>query len=296
MKHLKKIIYFLFQKIQLKYLDFRDLYVYSRNKSKRVKYSELNKKNNTALIFGNGPSLNVILNQTVKLDNADIFVCNGFATTNSYEILKPRNYVLLDPLYFDFDNKYVKERINNVIETWDAIISKTTWKINLYTSVLDDASYKFIKSKITSNITWVNILPLSFKGNQKYKYIINGLGLLGGQTVTHFSLQIALLKRYEEVFLCGVDLDWVENIKYDYNNNKVYLLNKHFFDETKLYYGEAGLYKDASLILEFNSLYKTFMSFNELYNFAKHLNVKVFRATKSFLHFIPFKHFSNNSF
>ena len=295
MKHFKKIIILFTKKIYSIYLDLRDLYVYNRNKSKKINYSSLTKKNKKALIFGNGPSLNAFLNQTVKLYNADLFVCNAFAITNNYETLKPENYVLLDPLYFDFDNKYVKERINNVIETWDAIISKTTWRINLYTSVIDDASIKFIKDKITENITWVNILPLSFKGNQKYKYLVNGLGLLGGQTVTHFSLQIALLKRYEELFLCGVDLDWVENIKYDYSNNKVYLLNKHFFDETKLYYGEEGLYQDESLIEEFNSLYKTFISFKELNNFAKHLNVKVFRATKSFLHFIPFKNYSNNS-
>jgi hypothetical protein len=295
LKHFKNIIKFFIKKIHSNYLDLRDLYVYSRNNSKKINYSGISKKNSIALIFGNGPSLNDILNQSVKLDNADIFVCNGFALTSSYEILQPENYVLLDPAYFDFNNKYVKEKVNNVIETWDAIISKTTWKINLYTSVMDDASIKFIKSKITSNITWINILPLSFKGNHKYKFLLNGLGILGGQTVTHFSLQIALLKRYEEVFLCGVDLDWVENIKYDYSNNNVYLLNKHFFDETKLYFGEIGLYKDNNLADEFNSYYKTLKYFKELYELSIFLNVKLFRGTKSFIHFIPFKLYKFNS-
>ena len=109
MKQLKKIIKLFIQKIYLNYIDLRDLCVYYRNKSKKVNYSVINKKNSTALIFGNGPSLNDILYQTVKLENADIFVCNGFATTSNYEILKPENYVLLDPSYFDFNNKYVKE-------------------------------------------------------------------------------------------------------------------------------------------------------------------------------------------
>lgn len=289
MKQFKKNIKFFAQKIHSNYIDLRDFYIYSRNKSKKINYSVISKKNNTALIFGNGPSLNDILYQTVKAENADIFVCNGFATTSNYEILKPENYVLLDPSYFDFNNKYVKERVNNVIETWDAIISKTTWKINLYTSVMDDASIKFIKGKITKNITWVNVLPLTFKGSQRYKYIVNGLGLIGGQTVTHFSLQIALLKNYKEVFLCGVDLDWFENLNYDYSNNKVFLLNKHFYDETKLYFGEIGLYKDINLADEFYAYYKTLKDFKELYELSKFLNVKLFRGTKSFIHFIPFK-------
>ena len=293
MKHLKKAIKFFILKIHSFILNLRDFYVYSQNISKRVKYSALNKKNNKALVFGNGPSLNNILYQTIELGNADIFVCNGFATTSNYEILKPENYVLLDPSYFDFNNKYVKERVNNVIETWDAIISKTTWKINLYTSVMDDASINFIKKKITTNITWINVLPLTFNGNQKYKYIANGLGILGGQTVTHFSLQIALLKKYKEVFLCGVDLDWFENLNYDYSNNKVFLLNKHFYDETKLYFGEIGLYKDNNLADEFNSYYKTLNGFMELYELSKYLNIKLYRATKSFIHFIPFKKFIN---
>jgi hypothetical protein len=295
MKFIKKIIKFFFQKIYTFYLDLRDLYSFQLNKRKRINYPGLNKKNNKALIFGNGPSLKNILKKNFELDKADIFVCNGFAIADNYEILRPINYVLLDPAYFDFENKFVKERLNNVIETWDAILLKTTWDMTLYTSVSDDASLKVIKKKITKNITWINIFPLHFYGRKMYYYLLDGLGLLGGQSVTHFSLQIAILKRYKEVYLCGVDLDWVENIKYDESNNKVFLLNKHFYDETKLYYGEAGLYQDASLIQEFNSLNKTFKSFKELYDFSKYLNVEVFRATKSFLHFIPFKQYSNNS-
>ena len=83
MKQFKKIIKLFIQKIHSNYIDLRDLYIYHRNKSKKINYSVINKKNSTALIFGNGPSLNEILNQTVKLENAYIFVCNGFATKSS---------------------------------------------------------------------------------------------------------------------------------------------------------------------------------------------------------------------
>lgn len=295
MKYLKKFIKYYLLKTQTIYFDLRDLYIYLRHINKRVNYSALNKSSKKALVFGNGPSMKYFLESDLTFDNADLFVCNGFAITDYYEILKPDNYVLLDPAYFDFNNKFVKERTNDVIETWDAILSKTVWEMTLYTSVEDDASLKFIEKKITRKITWINIFPAHFSGKKIYKFALSGLGLLGGQTVTHFSLQIAILKSYEEVYLCGVDLDWVENIKYDENNNKVFLDNKHFYDETKLYYGEVGPYEDSSLIQEFNALHKTFKSFKELHDFAKYLNVKVFRATKSFLHFIPFKQYSKNS-
>uniref|UniRef100_UPI004048EAAF 6-hydroxymethylpterin diphosphokinase MptE-like protein n=1 Tax=Algoriphagus sp. TaxID=1872435 RepID=UPI004048EAAF len=286
----KKIKYYL---VQLKSLAFviRDAIVYYWNKNKKVNYISGNRENSKALVFGNGPSLKEFLIEfQFKFDNCDIFVCNAFAISSHYEELKPSKYVLLDPLYFDFNDSRVVNNEVNVIQTWEAILSKTTWPLTLYTSLFDKDLISIIKEKLlkNKNIELINIHPLKFISKNRYTYYSKGLGLIGGITVTHFSVQIAILSRYEEVFMCGVDLDWIENMNYDDNKHKVYLLNKHFYDEEKIYYGE-GIFVNTDMVVEFNALHLTFKMFKDLYNMALYFNVKLYRGSKSFADFIPFK-------
>ena len=272
----------------------RDYFNFWRNRNRIIEYNPTLYTNKKALIFGNGPSLyNFLEENKFNFDGADIFVCNGFAKVEYYEILKPTNYVLADPLYFDFNDLRVKDKMVDVIETWENIILKTTWKITLHTTVADQNSLEFIREKISenNNINWVNIWPGRFFSEFKYKLYSKGLGILGGITVTHVSTQIAILRRYKEIYMCGIDLDWLENIKYDTEKHNIYLLNKHFYDEDgeRLYYGEDGVYQNADLALELYSLYLTIQGFKDLLSFAGFLKIKLVRGTKSFAHFIPFK-------
>ncbi len=289
-----KFLKFFFEKIQETLLIIRDFYVYNRDLGKKIDYSTQRNNNIKALVFGNGPSLKDFLGEhQFKFNNTDIFVCNAFAISGFFEELMPTKYVLLDPLYFDFNDIRVKNNMVNVTQTWEAILSKTTWPLTLYTSLTDNRSMSFIKDKIiqNANILWINIHPSRFISKNRYYYYSKGLGLIGGVTVTHFSVQIAILSGYHEVYMCGVDLDWIENMKYDNDRNKVYLLDKHFYHEKKIYYGE-GIYVNTDMVVEFNALHLTFKLFKDLYNLAIHFNVRLYRGSKSFADFIPFKKYN----
>jgi hypothetical protein len=185
----------------------------------------------------------------------------------------------------------VKDKIVDVIETWEIIILKTTWKMTLHTTVSDEVSFEFIRKKIfeNDNINCINIWPGKFFSNNKFKFYSSGLGILGGITVTHVSTQIAILRRYKEIYMCGIDLDWLENIKYDIEKHNIYLLNKHFYDEKRIYYGEEGVFKNIDLARDLLALHETIQGFKDLLSLADFLNTKLIRGTKSFAHFIPFK-------
>ena len=96
------------------------LYLFSFNKKQIFVSIEKN-----ILVIGNGPSLKGILeNKAIKFSDFELFVCNGFSTTEYYEKLKPKFYFLKDNLYFDLENTFVIEKKNNVLDTWDSIFSK----------------------------------------------------------------------------------------------------------------------------------------------------------------------------
>jgi hypothetical protein len=275
-------------------LVFFDFINFWRNRNKIVKYDSGIYQNKKALVFGNGPSIRKFIEENKSnLKDTDIFVCNGFAKSDYFEILKPSNYVLIDPLYFDFNDQSFEDKVVDVIETWENIILKTTWQITLHTAVSNDKAYEFIQQKIreNDNIKWINIWPGRFFSFYKFKLYQRGLGILGGITVTHVSTQIAILRRYNEIYLCGIDLDWLENIRYDMEKHNIYLLNKHFFDEKRIYFGEEGAFKNIDLTRELLALHDTVLGFKELLSFADFLSIKLVRGTKSFAHFIPFKEY-----
>lgn len=269
--------------------DLHDLYLNVRYNHKRIDYSSLARGGKRALVLGNGPSLSDLLNENSKFDDTDLYVCNEFALSVYYETLKPTNYVIVDPVFFKECDEYVR-----VKETWHALINRTTWNITLFTAAIEPSHLNFIENILPDNFNWVNILPIHFSGRNRYKILSRGLGLVGGLTVTHVSLQVALLKRYEEVYLTGVDLNWIESIKYDYTNHKLYLLKNHFYGEERVYFGESIL-AGSDLIEELKTSAKILSDFKELYRMSQFLHIKLFRSTKSFAYFIPFKTFVNHS-
>jgi hypothetical protein len=266
----------------------RDSYLFFRYYKKRVNL-KLNKEN--SIVIGNGPSFSSFLeNNRSIISEYELIVCNGFVSTCEFNLLKPENYCLLDPLYFDLDNEQVVNYVNDVLETWDNLVAKTNWPMSLYVSIHDSKKLKAIQPYLDKNkfLRIVNVLPIKFHSILKNYFYSNGIGLIGGMTVTHLSLQISILKQNKNIYLVGVDHDWFKNIRYDDDSNNVGLLNTHFYGDEMLFYG-SGQLKEINLAIDLNNIAKSMFEFIELNEFAKLRCLNLYRASKSFLHFLPFK-------
>ena len=278
----------LFKKINNFYLSILDYYLFKRYEKYKLKFPQ--NYFNTALIIGSGPSLTSFNFDKIDIKKFEIYVVNGFSKTDLYQQLKPKNYCILDPIYFDLNDNRVLQGEVDVIETWQNIFSKTNWDIIIYVSLLDIQKIEFIKSKFPINyhITFVNLFPVRFSSINRFNYYSKGIGFVGGNTVVQLAVNISLLKRTRNTYLIGVDHNWFENFTYDHDSNDIFLLNKHFYGEKRIYYPSGELNSLYDLSGEFNSLHNSFEQFKELHFLAKYLNLKLFRSTKSFLHFLPF--------
>lgn len=277
---LKETIFIIFD-----FLNF--IYFYP----KRLKVLDKNKK--MALVIGNGPSLNHLFKKydIVEIsENFDLFVCNNFVLTDYYIKLKPNNYILHDPMYFEVvRNKSVVE-INSLTKVWEAIYLNTNWPLNIYTCHPSNSFINSIEKRFGQNVNikWKYLPNIKFKSCFKFNFYNFGIGLIGGMTVTHLSLHLAILQKYDYIGLAGLDLNWHENILYNEINNKVYLKDTHFYGNQEITYGE-GHFSNIDLSFEFLSLHAAFRDFKILQSYGDFNNVNLFRATKSFLHFIEFK-------
>jgi len=170
------------------------------------------------------------------------------------------------------------------------IYLNTSWPLTIYSCIASNSFRNSIENKFGQNVNikWKYLPSIKFKSCFKFYFYNFGIGLIGGMTVTHLSLHLAILQKYNFIALAGLDLNWHENILYNEINNKVYLKDSHFYGNQEITYGEGQFY-NIDLSVEFLSLHAAFRDFKSLKSYGEFNNVSLFRATKSFLHFIEFK-------
>lgn len=88
-------------------------------------------KDRPMYILANGPSLKELLEKIESdfspYENAEFFVVNDFVHDRRFELMKPRHYVMSDPLFF-VDTIY-SERGHRAM---DALAQKVNWEMTLF--------------------------------------------------------------------------------------------------------------------------------------------------------------------
>lgn len=164
------------------------------------------KRDNVAVILANGPSLNdFIKSLTEKLkqyEGADFFVVNDFVNDAAFSVLKPRHYVLSDPLFF-WDTIY-KERGNKVM---NAIAGKVNWQMFLYIPNIYLKSHYLLPIKGNKNVTIIGFHSLHYTGLESLRHFYYKRGLGNGEfgSVVINAIYAALILGYKDIHLYGVD-------------------------------------------------------------------------------------------
>jgi hypothetical protein len=241
-----------------------------------------------AFVIGNGPSFVSFYENhknSEKFMGSEKFVCNGFVNTEFYGILKPENYVLSDPLFFDLAQEWH-------LNVWKKIFENTDWELTIWTSEYNEGKIKKIIDLLPPNtkISIRNFFPIRFHGKYMYRFFGQNLGKISGVTVSHFMLQIAILKLSKNIFLIGIDHDGIENYNYDSDFNKVYFDERHINSFNRRYFGDED--NELNLLNELEAYVELLKGYNELLEFSVNKNLKIYRVGKSYIHFIPFLKFN----
>ncbi len=244
-------------------------------------------KKKSCVILGNGPSLKESLEQNLELLKKHDLICvNNFAYSDYFEILKPQYYVLLDPLYFAYDDKTIENResITASIEKFKTI----SWPIVFLLPVKAKKSY-LVNSILTNNkniaIYYFNYVVI--EGFAKFRHFVfkKELGMPQCQNVLSASLFLSINLGYQEIYLLGADHSWHEQFSIQ-KNNKILIEVSHFYDkpnEKKVVRGEIA--EDTNNVAKFFlSLYKAFRAFDVIKQYADYRNIKVYNASsKSYI-------------
>ena len=235
----------------------------------------------TCIVMGNGPSLKISLEEDLSfIQKQTLFCVNSFALTKEYKLLKPANYVMIDPGYWD------KDREDSKI-TLAAIIRETTWELNVYMPY-DAAASEQVKnlSKANPNIKIHYHNYVVFKGFKKIAHFFytKGLAMPQCQNVVVASLFIAINSGIKNIYLIGADQNWHLNTVVN-EKNELCMNDAHFYNSN-----DPRVLKNLTMELFFQSLVKLFVGYNNLQAFANAKKATIYNASKtSFIDAFPRK-------
>ncbi len=258
--------------------------------SKRPKESNpstiknIEKKSDVLIVIGNGPSLNdTIKEHKEEIINKDCVVVNSFCNTVYYEELKPNYYLLADPAYFGDVEKFDTRLKNLVTGTWDAILRKTTWDINLI--VPSYAKGSAIIGAISNNshisVYFYNIKDL--RCNKMNKFEAWDLNLIPppAQTCLNTCVWLGICLRFKSVYLIGADTTWLELLHVDQETNEVYTIDSHFYGKKKdILYSDVEGKIPQKLHDELNCISWALKRYWDLKDYAEYAGVKIYNASK----------------
>lgn len=196
-----------------------------------------------AFVLGNGPSMKEALEQDRLLKeivNGDVIAMNRFADSNYFKLVKPRYYILLDPIFYD--EKHLRE--DDADRKMFLSMNDIDWDMTLFlVHGHDDRMLKSILSNPHINIVKYNGTRfVGFLWLQNLIYRCN-MGIPSTRNVLIPAIQLMINIGYKELYLYGAEFSWTKTIDVDPKNNKVFMNDRHFYANHDIHYYEKGWYK-----------------------------------------------------
>lgn len=238
------------------------------------------------IVIGNGPSLNksVELYGDILKSSACLMV-NHSASTDMYEFIRPKFYLLVDPAWKNPDIHPHKEAVYHTIE---AIVSKTTWPMTIIMprSAMNGYAVREFQSNANLSVMFFEegwAIPAGISQIEAWN---NNLVSPPGQTVLNSAIWLAIYWGIKETYIVGADTTWMENSRMDQTNNKLYEYDTHFYASQDVYGDMKSRQKNDFRYLNISysqslmEMYNVIHGYEELEEYAKWKGVKVYNASE----------------
>jgi len=247
-----------------------------------------------AVLLGNGPSLKDFLtNDRAFLEGKSVFCVNNFVRTAAFSVVKPQYYVLAATDFWQQEEKkgWQEERMR----IFDELADKTQWPMVFLVPVLakKHEHWKAIIGRNTNiQLVYFNNTPVEgFPGFIKF-CLNRGWGMPRPHNVLVATLSLALMMRFNKIYITGADHSWLNEV-FVTEDNRVFLSQKHFYDDQlqtatynskarPMYVGSTARERKLHEILQ--KWYYSFRSYWQLKDYAESTSSKIVNLTpKSYI-------------
>ncbi len=235
------------------------------------------KPNDELVILGNGPSLNdTMLHHKDFLMNRHLLAVNFAANTPVFTELKPKFYMLTDPVFFN------RMELENVQQLWNNFVDKVNWDMTIFIPTKAGKSGKWY-TRLCQNkhitISTYNMTPVEGLGWFERLAYNHRWGMPRPRNVLIPSLMQAIGMRYRTIYLAGADHSWLKTLSVD-NDNRVVSIQPHFYKEAKS--EEERIKKDymnIPLHQVLESMYIAFRTYHTIRRYADYRGTQILNIT-----------------
>ena len=181
-------------------------------------------------ILGNGPSLGEQLPRLIERrewEQTDVMAVNFFALGEEFEVVRPKFYVISDPMFFR-----AAGRSQRVEALYKALAERVDWPMTLYVQYYNPERFDYAEAiGHNPNIRIVRFHTTVFHGfrNVEFWCYRRGLGSGNFGTVVQNCEFIAMLLGYRTIDLYGVDHTLLEGLTVD-DENRLCRIKSHYYD------------------------------------------------------------------
>ena len=239
-------------------------------------------------ILANGPSLKEFLSNydNYKDDRCEYFVMNDFVNDKLFKVMRPRFYVLSDPMFF-FETKR-KERGIGVIKS---LRDNVNWHMYLFVSIVYKKSEYLKLLQDNRNIAIVYYHEAGFPqydGIEKERNYFYSKGFGNGEygTVVLHAIYVAITLHAEKVELYRVDHSYFTGLCVNEDNIPCYEYKNSFVEDVELkpieyHYNNKRAYYDMALYVL--SIGKIFRGHLYMASYADYMGTSILNCTKGSL-------------
>jgi len=236
-----------------------------------------------AAILGNGPSLNDSLSKDLEFIQAsEIYCVNNFAAYPIFEELKPQNYVLLDPAFYQYSPR---NNAHKIVEKTIHSFEKTNWEMTIFLPQTAKKSYlvEVLSKNSFIRIYYFNYTILSGFSWWNHLFFNWNLGMPQCQNILAAALFIAIQRNHSEIYIFGGDHSWHEELRLE--DNELVSKETHFYQQNSSIDKISGKPHSVNKMYKIlQSLSKAFLSYEYLEQYAKSKSIKIYNASsKSYI-------------
>ena len=235
------------------------------------------KSDEELVILGNGPSLNdTMTNNKEFLLARHLLAVNFAANTPIFTELKPKFYMLTDPVFFN------RMELVNVQQLWRNFAETVDWEMTLFIPTKAKKKGSWFNSVIKNkNITICTYNMTPVEGVQWFENMSynHHWGMPRPRNVLIPSIMQGIAMRYKTIYLAGADHSWLKTLSVD-DDNRVVSIQPHFYKEAKS--EEERIKKDymnIPLHQVLESMYIAFRTYHVIRRYADYRGVKVLNIT-----------------
>lgn len=235
-------------------------------------------------ILGNGPSLKRELPQLIAQrawEEKDILAVNFFALSEEFALIKPKYYVISDPMFFR--KAGYGERVQ---ELYKALAEKVSWPMKLYVQYYNPEHFDYRAAiGYNPNIEIVPFHSIVFHGFRSVEFWCYRRGLGSGNfgTVIQNGEFIALQLGYRRIELYGVDHTLLDGLMVD-EKNRVCRRKSHYYDSEQspaepIYYNATNPPRPYSMSEYLSETAELFRGHEVLRDFSAECGAEIINRT-----------------